>query len=108
MCRPIAIAAGNSSNTKLIPHGPVIEASCRNGRNFSCEYARLPADPCGDVTFRTYSLVTQTAGRARSPLHTAPFKTSTRNSSTPAAKTAPAAKKIPTHARPGILSVFVK
>jgi hypothetical protein len=108
MCSPIAIAAGNSSNTKVIPHGPVIEASCKNGRNFSCEYARLPADPCGDVIFRTYSLATQTAGKARTPLHTAPRKTSMRNSSTPAAKTTPAAKKMITHADPGIRSVFVK
>ena len=36
-CRVIATAAGSSSNRKLIPQGPVIDASCSTGRNFSCE-----------------------------------------------------------------------
>ena len=44
-CSPIAIAAGNSSNTKLIPHGPVIEASCRNGKKLQLRVRKTSRRP---------------------------------------------------------------
>src|ERR1700741_4521689 len=62
--KPTTRADENSSRTKLMPEGPVTEASCRNGRKFNCEYARLPAVPCGETRLLKYSNVTQAAGKA--------------------------------------------
>jgi hypothetical protein len=92
-----ASPAGNSINTKPIPHGPVNDAIWRNGKKFSCEYAMHIAEPCAQSKFRRYSKPTHIAGRVNHALHTAPCRISARVRSTPAAKISAAIPKYRNH-----------
>jgi len=83
-----------------------MEASCKKGRKFNCEYAKHPAVPCGATKLRAYSYVTQVAGNASSALHHAPRSSSARKSNTAAANTNAAIEYTPAHTANGACSTI--